>query len=89
MPAYVEIEGNEATDELVKEARDLNNSKSHVTLDDANAITRYRLKEKTIKVNQQLCEIDSHREIPKTITRLRTGHFGSMKINVDNRRTYE
>ncbi|GFX56213.1 hypothetical protein TNCV_1631421 [Trichonephila clavipes] len=51
MSAYVGIGVNEAADELDKAARDLNinNSKCHVTLDDANATARYRLKEKNIK----------------------------------------
>ncbi|GFY69366.1 hypothetical protein TNIN_423981 [Trichonephila inaurata madagascariensis] len=76
--------------QLAKEARDLskNNSKSYVTIVDAISIVRYRLKEKTLMVNQKICKIDFSREITKTITRWRTDHFVGMKINVDNTRTY-
>ena len=38
--------------------------------------------------NQQICKIDANREITKSITRLRTGHFGDMKMTADNTRTY-
>ena len=34
------------------------------------------------------CEIDANRDITKIITRLRTCHFGSMKINIGGTRTY-
>ena len=89
MPAYVRIDGNETAEKLAKEANDLNNNTtSLVTLDDANVTARLRLKGKTIRVNQQICEIDANREITKTITRLRIDHFGGMKINADNTRTY-
>ena len=68
--------------------RDLNNNTSLVTLDDANAIARNHFKEKTIKVDQQIFEINANREITKTITRLRTAHFDGIKINIENTRTY-
>ena len=43
-----EYRDNEAADKLAKEARDLNNNTtSLITLDEANAIARYRLEKKT------------------------------------------
>ena len=58
------IDDNEAADKLSKMARDLhNNTTSLVTLDDANVIALYWLKEKTIRVNQQISESDANREI--------------------------
>ena len=58
------IDDNEAADKLSKMARDLNNNTtSLVTLDDANVIALYWLKEKTIRVNQQISESDANREI--------------------------
>ena len=54
MPAHVEIDGNKTTDKLAKEAKDLDsNTTNLVRLDDANAIARHRLKEKT-RVDQQI-----------------------------------
>ena len=82
------IDGNKATDKLPKKARDLHNTTSLVTLDDANVIACYWLKEKTIRVDQQISQIVAIIEIKKTVTRLRTGHFGGMKINAGNIRIY-
>ena len=79
------IDVNKAADKLVKKGRDWNiNTTNLVTLDDAYVIARYWLKEKTIRMDQQISEIDANREITKTITRLRTG----MKINAGNIRTF-
>ena len=57
-------------------------------MDGANAIARCRLKEKAIRVGQQVCEIDGNREITKTISRLRTGHLSGIKINPNNTKTH-
>ncbi|GFS51298.1 hypothetical protein TNIN_351701 [Trichonephila inaurata madagascariensis] len=59
--AHFGSDGNEAADELVKKARNLNNS-IHVPLEDANAIARYRLKENFIEKDPHICEIEANRE---------------------------
>ena len=75
MSAHVGINSNDASDKLVEKARDLNNNiTSLITLDDANAIAHYRIKEKNMRVYQQTFEIDANREITKTVTKFRSGH---------------
>ena len=69
MPARLIIDSNEAADKLAKEVGELNNNTpSLVTLDDTSAIARYRLEEKNITVDKQICEINASTEITKIIT---------------------
>ncbi|GFW82806.1 uncharacterized protein TNCV_3493761 [Trichonephila clavipes] len=82
---------SENADKLAKEARYLNNDNFvNVTLLDANDITNFKLREKSIPVKHQICHISEGRliYITKTFTRLRTGHLRVMQFDRDGIRTY-
>ena len=81
IPAHFEIAGNENADKLAKETRNLNTHNHSVSLLDANAAAKSKLREKSIQAKHQLCEINAERLITKTIIRLRTGLYRGMKIN--------
>ncbi|GFV25584.1 hypothetical protein TNCV_1983801 [Trichonephila clavipes] len=49
IPAHVNIEGNECADSLAKEARDIEHKCTTITLDDANAVAKHRIKNHTLK----------------------------------------
>ncbi|GFY01410.1 RNase H domain-containing protein [Trichonephila clavipes] len=84
LPAHIDITGIENADKLTKEARNLNNDNFvNVTLLDANAVTKFKLKEKSIPVKHQIFNISGDRLITKTIARLRTGHHRGMKFDRD------
>ncbi|GFX07681.1 uncharacterized protein TNCV_4159501 [Trichonephila clavipes] len=71
---------------LTKEDRNLNNDNFvKVTLSDANVVTNFKLREKTIPVKHQICNTSGDRLITKIITRLRTGHHKGMKFDRDGR----
>lgn len=75
IPAHVRINQNEAAKELTEEVRKLSSDKSDLLiLDDANAIGRHRLEEKSLEMKNQTCEINVNREITKTVAILRTPH---------------
>ncbi|GFX15429.1 RNase H domain-containing protein [Trichonephila clavipes] len=76
-------------DKMVKEARNLNNDKFvNITLLDANSVANFKLREKSISVNHQICNISGDRLITKTIARLRTGHYRGMKFDRVGTRSY-
>ncbi|GFU95641.1 RNase H domain-containing protein [Trichonephila clavipes] len=73
----------------MKEARNLNNGNFvNVTLLDANAVANFKLREKSIPVKHQICNISGDRLITKTIARLRIGIYRVIKIDRDDGRTY-
>ncbi|GFU93052.1 RNase H domain-containing protein [Trichonephila clavipes] len=86
-PLYVvDITGNENVDKLAKEARNLNNDNFvNVTLLDANVVPNFKLREKSIPVNHQICNKRGERLITKAIARLRTGHHRGMKFDRNGR----
>ncbi|GBM79673.1 hypothetical protein AVEN_59165-1 [Araneus ventricosus] len=85
---HVGVDGNEAADQIAKDARLLNNDSSyHLTLFDTDAVARSKLREPSIKKSFQISEINEDRNITKTITRLRTSHFKGMKIDANGVRT--
>ncbi|GFW19298.1 hypothetical protein TNCV_256251 [Trichonephila clavipes] len=87
--AHVDITGIGNADNLDKEARDINNDNFiNVTLLDANAVTNFTLREKSIPVKHQICNISGNRLIKKTIAWLRTGHPRGMKFDMIGRRGY-
>ena len=88
IPAPVEIASNENADKLTNECRNLNTNKNSVSLQDGNAITKSILRENSIQVKHQLCEINADRLITKTIIRLRNGHYRGMKISKEGGRVY-
>ncbi|GFV19373.1 RNase H domain-containing protein [Trichonephila clavipes] len=88
--AHVYITGNGNGDKLAKEARNLNNNSFiNVTLLDANAVPNFKLREKSIPLKHQICNISGDRLTTKTIGRLRTGRLRGMKFERDGRRTYK
>ncbi|GFX18991.1 RNase H domain-containing protein [Trichonephila clavipes] len=89
LPAHVNITGNENADKLTKEVRILNNDNFvNVTLLTANAVTNFKLREKSISVKRQICNRSGGRFLTKTIARLRRGHHIGMNFDRDSRRTY-
>ncbi|GFU36507.1 RNase H domain-containing protein [Trichonephila clavipes] len=79
---------NENVDRLAKEARNLNNDNfANITLLDANTAANFKLREKSIPVKYQICNISGDRLITNTITRLRTSHYRGMKFDMDGRRS--
>ena len=73
--SHVETAINENADKLTKESRNLNINNNNVFLQDANVITKSKLREKSIQAKHQLCEINADRLITKTIIRLRPDHY--------------
>ncbi|GFS97416.1 hypothetical protein TNCV_733511 [Trichonephila clavipes] len=56
--AHVDVTGNEIVDKLAKEARNLNSENLvNVALLGANAVANFKLREKSILVKHQLCNI--------------------------------
>ncbi|GFU68421.1 RNase H domain-containing protein [Trichonephila clavipes] len=88
IPAHVNIEGNECADSLAKEARDINHKCTTITLDDANAVAKYRIMNHTFKKKNLVTEFDYPRIITSTTARLRTEHLKGMKIHPDKTRSY-
>ncbi|GFY00521.1 RNase H domain-containing protein [Trichonephila clavipes] len=79
---------NQNADKLAKEARNLNNDNFvNITSLDANTVANLKLKEKSIPVKHQICNINGDRLITKTIPSLRTGHYRGMKFDRDGRRS--
>ncbi|GFX29416.1 RNase H domain-containing protein [Trichonephila clavipes] len=60
----------------------------HVDNTDANAVTNFKLREKSIPIYHQICNISGGSLIAKTIARLRSGHHKGMKFDRDGRKTY-
>ncbi|GFT14554.1 RNase H domain-containing protein [Trichonephila clavipes] len=82
--------GNQSADRLAKEARNLNYYRFvNITLLDANAVANFKLREKSIPVNHQICDISGDRLTTKAIARLRTGHYRGMKLDGVVRRSYQ
>ncbi|GFW64625.1 uncharacterized protein TNCV_700311 [Trichonephila clavipes] len=80
---------NENTEKVEKEARNPNyDNFVNVTLLDANPISNFKLREMSIPVNHQFCNINRDRLITKTLARLRTGDYRRMMVDRDGRRTY-
>ncbi|GFT01034.1 RNase H domain-containing protein [Trichonephila clavipes] len=82
IPAHVNIEGNECSDSLAKEARGIKHKCTTITLDDANAVAKHRIMNHTFK-KPLVTEFDCSRIITSTIARLRTEHLKGMKIHPD------
>ncbi|GFX11664.1 RNase H domain-containing protein [Trichonephila clavipes] len=90
LPALVYIAGNQSADRLAKEARNLNYYRFvNITLLDANAVANFKLREKSIPVKHQICNISGDRLITKAIAKLRTGRYRGMKFDGDGRRSYQ
>ncbi|GFT04703.1 hypothetical protein TNCV_334521 [Trichonephila clavipes] len=51
-------------------------------------VANLKLKEKSIPVKHQLCNISGDRLITETAARLRTCHYRGMKFDRDDKRTY-
>ncbi|GFW96427.1 uncharacterized protein TNCV_4357501 [Trichonephila clavipes] len=62
--------------------------KEHLVPTDANAVTNFKLKEKSIPAKHQICNISRDRLIAKTIAGLRTGHYRGMKFDRDDSKYY-
>ncbi|GFU85116.1 uncharacterized protein TNCV_1553791 [Trichonephila clavipes] len=60
----------------------------NITLLDANAVTNFKLREKSIPVKHQICNISEDHLITKIIARIRTGHYRGMKFDRDGKRSY-
>ena len=88
IPAHFEIARNENADKLVKGSINLNPNKNSVSLQDANAEAKSKLRKKSIQAKDQLCEINADRLITIIIIRLRTGHYRGMKIIREGGRVY-
>ncbi|GFW22571.1 uncharacterized protein TNCV_1478681 [Trichonephila clavipes] len=56
--------------------------------DYANAVTNFKLREKSIPAKHQICNISRDRLIAKTIAGLRTGHYRGMKFDRDDSKYY-
>ena len=69
IPAHVDIEGNECADALAKEARNLHQPLSTITLADANAVARCRLLNQPSK-KPLITDFDLPRDITTTLARL-------------------
>ncbi|KAF8763673.1 hypothetical protein HNY73_021831 [Argiope bruennichi] len=80
---------NENEDKLAKEARNLNIDDYNVSIQDANAIAKSKLREKSIPMKQLICNINADRSTTKTIARLRTNHHRGMKIDREGRKVYK
>ncbi|GFT74486.1 RNase H domain-containing protein [Trichonephila clavipes] len=87
IPAHVNIQGNECADILTKEARDINHKSTAITLDDANAVAKHIIMNRTFK-KTLVTEFDCPRIITSTIARLRTEQLKGMKIHPDKTRSY-
>ncbi|GFW86036.1 hypothetical protein TNCV_1968441 [Trichonephila clavipes] len=69
----VDIKCNENANKLVKEARNLNNDNIvNVTLIDANAVMNFKLRDKSIFMKHQICDISGDHVVTKTFASLRT-----------------
>ena len=51
-----------------------------VTLNDINAVSKSRFKDKAVKLKHQICELNTSRTLVNTLTWLRTRHLRGMKI---------
>ncbi|GFW57723.1 RNase H domain-containing protein [Trichonephila clavipes] len=79
---------NENADKVAKEARNLNNDNCvNITLLNANAVENFKLRDKSIPVKHQICNVSGDRIITKTIARLRTDHYRGIKFDWDGRRS--
>ncbi|GFV43844.1 RNase H domain-containing protein [Trichonephila clavipes] len=84
LPAHADIADNENADKLAKEDRNLNSDNFVcITLLDANTVANFKLREKSIPVKHQICNISGDRLITKTIARLRADHYRGMKFDRD------
>ena len=90
MLANVGIDENEIKDALTKQTRKLDNDKLPcvVTLDDTDAATKSRLKDKAVKLKHQIFETDTSKTLANTLTGLTTRQQRGMKINRDGSTTY-
>ncbi|GFU20098.1 RNase H domain-containing protein [Trichonephila clavipes] len=89
LPALVEVTGNENANKLAKEVIEILIMIALSTfLLDANAVPNFILREKSIPVKHQICNISGDHSVTKAIARLRTGHPRVMKFDKDGRRNY-
>ncbi|GBM94224.1 hypothetical protein AVEN_33878-1 [Araneus ventricosus] len=65
-----------------------NDSPQHLTLSDANAVAKSKLRKPSVKKTFQIYKINEDRNMKEAITRLRTSHFRSMRIDVKCVKTY-
>ncbi|GFW09255.1 hypothetical protein TNCV_2102091 [Trichonephila clavipes] len=72
---------------LTKEARNIEHKCTTITLDDANAVAKHRIRNHTFK-KPLVTEFDCPRIITSTIARLRTEQLKGMKIHTDKTRSY-
>ncbi|GFU41711.1 uncharacterized protein LOC103524116 [Trichonephila clavipes] len=87
VPTHVNMEGNDYTDSLTKEARNINPSPIKTTCPDVNAIAKHRLCDSPRK-KWCLPELNHEHAVTTTISRMLVGHMRGMKIMLEGSRTY-